>query len=148
MVARRDPILSETLSSALGDYLTTVRSRILDRATEIASTSQVPKDHPDRVALELVHLSKAIEDIAPSEPRLTDIGFPGRILDWLTSFTGVAAMLAIAFAVLGLVPSLASKGGDGGKAFLDIAKIFAGAVVGSASAPAIPRGRVSSRNKP
>jgi hypothetical protein len=147
-MAKRQPMLSEALHNALNEYLESLRQRIVERAAEIADLPQVSTadDSQDQSRIEIDHLAKAIEEVAPgpSGSKNSSIGLSGRLSHALSSFTGVSAILAILFAVLGLCALLVPRASElkgQSQAFLDVAKIFAGAVVGSAGATVVTRGR-------
>jgi hypothetical protein len=82
--------------------------------------------------IEIAQMARAIEEYAPGravaavEPRQ---GVWQRLLDSISPLAMVSAAMAIVFAACGLV-----KGGNA--AYLDIAKVFAGAIVGSTSVSA------------
>jgi hypothetical protein len=148
---KRQSILSDALEGSLSEYLESTRVRIVERATEIASMPPTPTAEdasgPAIVKVEIIHLAKAIEEVTPGfggSLVSSRVGFFDRISGGLTSFTGVSAILAILFSILGLcallVPAAKDLKGQS-QAFLDVAKIFAGAVVGSAGVTVVSRGR-------
>jgi hypothetical protein len=118
------------LFQALEDHLAKIRKKILDRAQEIASEA---KDE-----LSVTHLAAAIGEYAPGKQVLPtgEVVAKGGFFDYVPPVALLSAILAFAFAALGLWAILGQpdvKSGLGTQGFLDIAKIFAGAIVGSAT---------------
>jgi hypothetical protein len=114
------------LYDSLNHHMQKVRERIIRRAEDLTSEGE---------EVDLPQLTKAVEEFAPGGefPKRTQPGF----LDYFPPLTILSAILAFAFAALGLWATLSSnaaKNNLGGQGFLDIAKIFAGAVVGSTTA--------------
>jgi hypothetical protein len=107
-------------------------SENLKRANDLVleDLSSSARAHPPMI--ELSQMYRAIEEYAPGravaavEPRQ---GVWQRLLDSISPLAMVSAAMAIVFAACGLL-----KGGNAG--YLDIAKIFAGAIVGSTSVSA------------
>jgi len=66
------------------------------------------------------------------------VGFRDRILSSISGITIISAILAIVFGVIGAYGLRA--GTEGVQGFIDIAQIFAGAIVGSAGAAVAPVG--------
>lgn len=120
------------LQKSLDDHLRRVREKIVQKAEDLASD-----DEQEEVGIS--HLAKAIEQYAPSHeiPRSELVEARDGFLAHFPPLAVLSSMLAIAFAALGLWATLGSaevKANLGGQGFLDIAKIFAGAIVGSATA--------------
>lgn len=147
MAAKSQPVMSEALKTVLSDHLEKLRTRILQRATEIASESRRSTSEEEsaiaksgQVEIDLPHLTKALREIEPGfDPDSAPQGIGRQISDAMRSFTAALAIMAIIFAVLGLFAlqsnSPAAKGlKNQSDAFLDVAKIFAGAIVGSTGA--------------
>ena len=118
------------LEKVLDEHLVKVKEKILNKAKEIASQ--------DQEDLSVTHLATAINEYAPGNPSIAAnvIKDRRRFFDYVPPVTVLSAILAFAFAGLGLwallgKPEVRELGSQG---FLDIAKIFAGAIVGSASA--------------
>jgi hypothetical protein len=133
--------VSSALTQALNDHLAVIRATILSRADELARDA-VGEDSADpTTSIAIVHLSRAIEEYAPGRPVVPlakkEEGIGRRLLDGISPITVISAALTVVFAGFGLF-ALSSKAptglGSGGNAYLDIAKIFAGAIVGSSSA--------------
>lgn len=123
--------LGASLEQSLDAHLQRVRDKIVQRSADLAAQAREP--------VGVSHLARALEQFAPgrevpdgimNEPREGPFArFPPLAI--------LSSLLAIAFAGLGLWATLGSaevKQGLGGQGFLDIAKIFAGAIVGSATA--------------
>jgi hypothetical protein len=112
----------------LDGHLDDIRKKIEVRAQELARENERPRP-------ELVDYSKAALEYTSDKPRPADMSRWDRILSFLTNVTLVSTFLAIVFGVIGFLDhgSAASSG------FIDIAKIFAGAIVGSTAATAVSR---------
>ena len=131
--------LSPSLKASLDDHLARVRDQIADRADEIANATSGPGESTQN-SVDLSSLAKAIDEMIkgqqnPSEGKL-------RFFDLFPPFTCVCAVLCLAFATLGLLPlfadqAVAAKATASASGFLDIAKIFAGAIVGSTTSIAL-----------
>ncbi len=119
------------LDKVLDDHLAKIKKKIINRAFEIASEAQEE--------LSVTHLAAAIDEYAPgTHVFLHGETMPKRgFFDYVPPVALLSAILACAFAALGLWAVLGQqniKEGLGSQGFLDIAKIFAGAIVGSATA--------------
>ena len=132
-------VLSEALESALTAHLNSVRTAIKQRAQELAQGERLDDRAASEAAVEIGHLARAINEYAPGRA-VTSVAPAGvwqRFLDSVSPVTIISAVLTIIFAAFGLWailgPEAAKGGGVQGAAYLDIAKIFAGAIVGSAS---------------
>jgi hypothetical protein len=107
-------------SQWLDDHLETVKSKILTEASRYANRDG---------SIEPRHIAEAAKLFAPGfevprEPLIVRTGIVQGIFSWTPSITTVSALLAIAFGVIGWrAPSPSA---------FDIAKVFAGAIVGSA----------------
>ncbi len=125
----KDPELSREVF--LLSYLGELDADIKSRAKDLAG-----KDMPSTK-----NLAQAAFEYAPGKSGPMQKGWGERIWTALSSlFSSIiflSALLAVTFGILGL--SGAAGGGDSTttQGFLDIAKIFAGAVVGSAGASAV-----------
>jgi hypothetical protein len=122
--------LSQGISDALDGYVFGLRAEIVSRAENIAQQS-------GQESIGLLHVAQAIDNLLPhSQPLIAR----RRFFDVIHPITIISALLAIAFAGFGVfATSTAASGGlEGidGAPYLDIAKIFAGAIVGSATATA------------
>ncbi len=112
-----------------------VKPKVRQRAEEIAQTN-------DRKEITVADAIDAIREFIPGKPSPSVSAVePPRRWGWfnrnVTGFIGVTATLAIIFGVLGLVPFLKENVSDKyapvAATFLEIAKIFAGALVGGAA---------------
>ncbi|HEU0083084.1 MAG TPA: hypothetical protein VFQ87_09440 [Bradyrhizobium sp.] len=109
-------------------YIESVRPRIKDRAAELAKQDE----RSEPTAIDIFH---AIQDFVPGKavPATAELR-----QNWFSrtfsGFTGVAGVMALAFGLLGLGGAYI-KGIDATASgnFLEIAKIFAGAMVGGAA---------------
>lgn len=135
--------LSASLASSLDEHLSEVRAQIADRAYELASQSISPAsnlDSTEKIQIRLNNLSQATSEIIAGEASIKNSKL-ARFFEYFPPFTCVCTILCITFAWLGL--SALDKGNGGTEvakatgSFLDIAKIFAGAIVGSTAATAI-----------
>ncbi|MBT0571705.1 hypothetical protein KIK84_15370 [Curvibacter sp. CHRR-16] len=123
-----------SLSTCLDDELNALRDQITARAAELASTTPVT----------LQNLNQAMDEVVRGAAGSATL--KRSFLDYFPPFTLVCALLCLAFAVLGLValhedPSGTSKLAAASGGFLDIAKIFAGAIVGSTTSLALAGAR-------
>ena len=139
-----DSKFSENVLGSIQEHISVLTERIKHRAIELSMDDGQNKEQK----VGITYVTAAITEYAPGysvPPRMKAI----RLRWWEVFFTYVSpltiisAMLAILFAVLGLWASGAvGELTDAkvklldGKAYLDIAKIFAGAIVGSATASA------------
>ena len=125
-------ITSESiLDKALEEHMAKVKKKILARANEIASQDG-EKD------ISVTHLATAINEYAPGSPGLftEKTNCKRTFFDYFPPVAILSAVLAFSFAGLGLWALLGQSNIKelGSQGFLDIAKIFAGAIVGSATA--------------
>ena len=113
------------------DYFQWLADRIQNRATLIAS--QQGRD------METRDLAQACSELAPGDPFPQEQSLGQRITSSITGITLVSAILAIVFGAIGFAVLRwgGTQGADSVKTFIDIAQIFAGAVVGSTGAAAI-----------
>lgn len=144
--------LPEPLEACLRKHLDTVKVAIASRARELASSASSADSAATEPPVSIVHLSQAIREYAPGEmlpapysSKPDKLGF----LDYFPPFTLMCAGLAFAFGVFGII-ALARNGAvkDLGGGFVDIAKVFAGAIVGSTSAIALGTSARRRRNTP
>jgi hypothetical protein len=111
-------------------YIESVRPRIKDRATELAKQDE----RSEPTAIDIFH---AIEDFVPGKSLPATME---RTQNWFSrtfsGFTAVAGLMTLAFGVLGLAGAYSTSVAvtEATKGFLEIAKIFAGAMVGGAAA--------------
>jgi hypothetical protein len=113
------------------DYFQWLANRIQNRATLIAS--QQGRD------VETKDLAQACAEIAPGDPIQKEQTLGERITSSITGITIISAILAVIFGGIGFAGLRwgGSQGAETVKAFIDIAQIFAGAVVGSTGAAAV-----------
>ncbi len=86
----------------------------------------------------LTHLTQALNELStqmafPEQPAPPKPTIRSRIAESITGVTAISAVLAVVFGTLALVRL------DDTEGFLDIAKIFAGAIVGSTAASTASR---------
>ena len=141
----KNPTLPPFLDEAISDHLARLRRTIVHRAEELAlqdvrrsSWSDAPGTD-DALEISPIQCLRAIEEIAPGtldpSSATAKVNFWEAFLESVSPVTLICAILTIAFASFGLI--IIHKEGKGDinpTAYLDIAKIFAGAIVGSASA--------------
>ena len=130
-----DGRLSPGVQAFLDDHLAKIRERIIDEALRQGG------DSPDRTAIEPMVIAEATKSFAPGD--LVPIGgrrvsTMQRLFEPVTGLTIVCAALAVVFGVLGLWADKANAAG-----WLDVAKVFAGAVVGSTGAGVVSSVRAS-----
>jgi hypothetical protein len=134
--------LPEALDVVVQEHLKTLHKKIADRAYELAGFAGGSTPGAGN-QISAIQCLTAINEIAPGD--LSNIAatekpsFWNRFADSVSPVTLISAVLTVIFAAFGLW-ALLSGHGDGkdaksvnGQAYLDIAKIFAGAIVGSAS---------------
>jgi hypothetical protein len=135
-------------------YMDSLTDTIVGRAKEIAGNER---------RIEPWHVDEAIQEYAPGHPVSEVIADHVRQgvaasapLDesWLRSITRsingvtiISALLAVAFGFLALSGVGGAEGGTTASGFLDIAKIFAGAVVGSTATGVAAEARHGTRVK-
>jgi hypothetical protein len=124
------PQPSQTSSDFLTEQLATVKERILREAAQKATKE-------NRKVVELNDIASAYSKYvegAPAIPQRSSIQviplFIERVFSSVSALTIVSAFLAVAFGYLGYKATTHQEG------LYDIAKIFAGAVVGSTGAKA------------
>ena len=125
-------------SDALDKQISQIRDQIEEQAIQIAQKESDPSTREVQVSLS--HLTEAIDIVtAASAPSTTRLD---RFFAYVPPFTLICFLLCVAFAWLGLSPLAKATSVDPKVAeklvltssgFLDIAKIFAGAIVGSAT---------------
>jgi len=134
-------ILSPSLAASLDERLLQLKDQIAERAGEIANATVGPNATPLN-PVDLSSLSMALDEATKGRQNLSEEGKP-RFFELFPPFTCVCAVLCLAFATLGLLPLIAADPAVAAKAtasasgFLDIAKIFAGAIVGSTTSIAL-----------
>lgn len=125
-----EALLSERCSAWLDEYLEGIRAEIIKDASDTAKPSKGETIPPATV-------SESATKIARGRPcpELPIVPQPTKWERWgalLTNITLVSTILAIAFGLFGFT----NPDPTAGAGYLDIAKIFAGAIVGSAGATA------------
>ena len=138
-------MIASNLKGSLDDHLSALREQITARAEEIANAGP-PSPDGMKNPVDLPSLNQAILEIIKGHVPSAQVGL--RFFDLFPPFTCVCAVLCLAFAALGLMPLYAdsqvvTKAGSSITGFLDIAKIFAGAIVGSTTSVAL--GSIRSR---
>jgi len=141
------PELSKNLNASLDEHLAKLKGQIADRAYDLASasTDSSATSEGEAVRVDFSSLAKAIDEVTKGQ--VTPLEHRTRFFDLFPPFTCVCAVLCLAFATLGLLPlvatdpTVAAKVGGQASGFLDIAKIFAGAIVGSTTSIALSSAR-------
>jgi hypothetical protein len=132
-----DPSISPHLDACLDDHLQGIRSQILREAKYLASRSKRDQVAPLDVA-------EAAGKFAPGKRFPAEPPFWQRIGSSLSAITLVSAALAALFALIGVVLNWQTGGAQAGSSgYFDIAKIFAGAIVGSSGANLVVTSRQS-----
>lgn len=119
---------AEPTAGWLDKHMEIVKNRILERASELAEA--------EKCAIEPRHISEAAKVFAPGiELPPKKEGWPASItaffsaiFAWSPSITTVSALLAVVFGAIGWRSPVGTAGANA----FDIAKVFAGAIVGSA----------------
>ena len=142
--------LSANLNASLDEHLAKLKKQIADRAYDLAGASTDASEaseasEGEMKCVDIPSLAKAIGEVTKEQGNPPEHGT--RFFDLFPPFTCVCAGLCLAFATLGLLPlvatdpNVASKAGGQASGFLDIAKIFAGAIVGSTTSIALSSSR-------
>lgn len=147
--------LSAPLLSALDDHLSKVRLQIIDRAHDLAQQAQNSIGSPGGgdVQATLSDLTLATDEVTRGRS-VESLSRWTRFFQLFPPFTCVCTLLCIAFAGLGLWAIRPGSGGGSGTAakytsgFLDIAKIFAGAIVGSTASGVVSAARTRRSGSP
>ena len=118
------------LQNALDEHLRVIREKITKRAESLPTEGE---------AVDFSHVAQAIAEYAPGGeiPKAEPVKGLRFFLALFPPFILLSFILTVVFGVLGLWATLGSESTKQsliGPGFLDIAKIFAGAMVGSASA--------------
>jgi hypothetical protein len=112
----------------LSDHMRMLETQIIREAYKLAEAD-------GRKIVAPVDISKASELFAASERRIPrELGFKSKMLQSISGITVIAGALAIIFGLLAVAGTKELSQGA-----WDIAKIFAGAVVGSTGAAAVQR---------
>jgi hypothetical protein len=124
--------LPQELKQSLQHHMDQVRDKIAKRAIEIFK-----QDEQATQQITVIHLSEAIKEYAPGRQVPLAVPTQRSRLESLSSVPIISTILAVVFGGLGLLAILSGTADKiGGQAYLDISKIFAGAIVGSASVAA------------
>ncbi|WP_315720454.1 MULTISPECIES: hypothetical protein [unclassified Bradyrhizobium] len=121
------PETNEVFDKIWDLYIPPIRQKISNRASEIAKEA-------DRSELEAGDVFVSLNEYIPGNK------FPSQMAPkpegwWnrtFVGFTAVVALMTIAFGVLGVVGLIYNPAKEATSGFLEIAKIFAGAVIGGA----------------
>ncbi len=132
----------ESFDSVMDAGLAKLKAKLMKRAEIFATDSSTTKE-PIRVSL--IDLTRAIDEILDGrllheepQPKWYE-----QFFKYFPPFTCLCAILCLAFAALGLLiptptdQNIAKTTGNQIAGFLDIAKIFAGAIVGSTASIAL-----------
>jgi hypothetical protein len=125
------PAASSVFDDVWEKYMAPIKPKILKRAVELSSAD-------DASELSASHAFEAMKEYVPGRPTTVATTRLGWFNQNVTGFIGITAGLAIIFGILGIVPllkeNLPDKFAQYSAGFLEIAKIFAGALVGGAAA--------------
>ena len=123
----KDEKFTEAANAALLERLERIRSWLIEKAVEIGEATSSEKQPFSAMciaeAARLLPLGQELKSTENGRPP----GFWGRMLESISGITLISAALALAFGILGYLTKSNSAAG-----WLDIAKVFAGAIVGSA----------------
>jgi hypothetical protein len=128
--------ISKNLSDSLDERIAQIRTEILQRAQHIAAIAE--ESPSDSIPITIGSLASAIDQLVSGQAPIPERR--PNFFDYFPPFTCVCAILCVIFAVLGLAPLLSTKVSglqNSAQGFLDLAKIFAGAIVGSTSSIAL-----------
>jgi hypothetical protein len=132
--------LAEQLSPGTAQWLADHLDAVARRIVADARASNIRQDVPDPMMVvdAAKHYVPGGEISSPDEPRLR----------WWESLTMVAAALTLTFGLLGFILARSPTAGVAATAggWLDIAKVFAGAIVGSAGSSVVTKTRSVSRD--
>ncbi|TQV81021.1 hypothetical protein FKG94_10010 [Exilibacterium tricleocarpae] len=149
--------IDENIQNMISHHLSLIKTQIENRSLELASKETKETEETEKSAVMPRHAFQSINEYAPGRP-ITEEDPESKVTAFFrmlfTSTLGVSAILAVVFGIFGLVgfggveqghPELVELVEQQRAAFIDIAKIFAGAVVGAAGANALTsHGRVAS----
>lgn len=126
----RDKRFSDPANDALEERLEHLRSWLIDKAVEIAE--KTPSEKQPYSAMCVLEAARLLPPGVEFRPPQRDIppSFWSRVLESITGITLISAVLALAFGILGSIKAASNASAAAG--WLDIAKVFAGAIVGSA----------------
>lgn len=131
----RSPETDDGSAKWLEKHLDTIEDRILNEARSLAKSEGRAELEPKDIAVAAMHYAPGnrFPDV-----NLSDTPFLQRISASISGITMMSAALAIMFGLIGMFGADAAK-----QSAYDIAKIFAGAVVGSTGASAVANTRKS-----
>lgn len=118
------------------EYIDAVNRKIVLRAKTLAATTGAPGSDTE---IDPMSISEAAHDLYGRYSHPRDESVVRGWLHAITPITIISAFLAVAFGALALVNPQSLQSNQAG--FLDIAKIFAGAVVGSSATSAVVEAR-------
>jgi hypothetical protein len=138
--------LSTSLTGSLDEQIQKLRGQIIERAYARAQ-SRAPMQPTAESSAETVAIDVSLQDVSAAFDEAVGQSYPQTdatvrtfsFFDIFSPFTCICFLLCIAFGGLGLSalktadPKLATQASG----FLDVAKIFAGALVGSTSSTAL-----------
>ena len=127
--------LPRELESSLEQHMVKVGRHIREKAVQLAKEEA---DGPRVAEVSILHLATAIRSIAPGIEIEMNVGAekPVGFFRRLPPVTTISAVLTVVFGVIGVLAIRYGGNNIEGRGFVDIAKIFAGAIVGSATAAA------------
>ncbi len=125
-----EPRLGEGTSKSLDEHFDNLRKKILDQAANLAEQDERKDKIEPRDVWEAVKLYAPGDFVFPQKTILRPRSVVDVIFSWTPSITTVSALLAITFGVIGW--RAGTGAGTAGASAFDIAKVFAGAIVGSA----------------
>lgn len=130
--AREFQGFSQALAEALDAHAQKLKYQVAERAFELASAE---KGSDESAEVTIADLNRALEELKLPAPPTA----PSRLEKWFRYFSPFTCVCAILCIVVALIGWRAGSGNNAG--FLDIAKIFAGAIVGATTNTAISKPR-------
>lgn len=126
-----DKSINPSLLLMVDEHLQEVKAKILEKARDLSRVEN------DTDTISPSQLLEAINCYAPGkcldEIILVEKGFAQRFFEWFPPLTVACCFLTIFFGWFGVYALSSGTGIQNGNNFIDIAKIFAGAIVGSTS---------------
>jgi hypothetical protein len=137
----------------LKEYSELLKTRVLERAQKEASNrsqrnhnlgtadEQSSEQSPTTISINGMDMALAIKDFEDGHPAPLPPASPpppswgSRVLESISGVTIISTLLAFAFGILGVLAYTQNIGNK--DSYLDIAKLFAGAIVGSTGATAV-----------
>ena len=145
----QNEVLTSNLNASLEDLMSNLKRRIAERAMEIAQRRSLSAELESKpLDVSLQDVSQATDEILGQRP----ISAPGILFfDFFPPFTCLCFLLCIVFGGLGLYamvnPAAARIGTASAQGFLDVSKIFAGAIVGSTTSTALSSNRARKQGR-